>query len=81
MTPEHSCRRAAELLSQALDEPLSTGERLQLRLHLFLCRSCRHVDDQFSELRGLSSQLFADDWGEADEDGAAPAPGQGKPTA
>jgi hypothetical protein len=81
MTPEHSCRRAAELLSQALDEPLSSGQRLQLRLHLFLCRSCRHVDDQFSELRSLSTGLFGEDWGEAGDDVPAPPPATGKPPA
>jgi len=53
-----SCRRAAELLSQSLDEPLDLADRTQLRLHLFICRGCRHVEHQFEGIRALSARLF-----------------------
>jgi len=36
-----SCREETELMSQALDRPLSFGERLQLGLHLIFCKGCR----------------------------------------
>jgi hypothetical protein len=54
----HSCREAARLLSQAMDEPLSRLDRLQLRLHLFVCLSCRHVDHQARELRAMTGKLL-----------------------
>ena len=43
-----SCKQATELMSQAQDRPLRFGERIQLRLHLLLCKGCvnfgRHLD-------------------------------------
>lgn len=61
----HSCRRVNELLSRRLDEPLGKAEQLQLRLHLLVCRGCRHVDEQFAKLRelsaGFNSEFFGGD--------------------
>jgi hypothetical protein len=34
------CRRATLLISNGLDRPLSTAERLRLGLHLLLCGPC-----------------------------------------
>ncbi len=33
----HSCRQAAELLSQRLDEPLGLLDTIRLRVHLSMC--------------------------------------------
>ena len=71
MTSIHSCRRVAELLSRSLDEPLDLADRTQLRLHLFLCRNCRHVERQLDGIRALSSTLFS---GALDEPEAPPSP-------
>ena len=60
MSRLHSCREVARLLSQSLDEPLRISDRLQLRLHLFLCRNCRHVKSQFAEIQELSSKMLRD---------------------
>jgi hypothetical protein len=42
-----SCREASRLISQGMDRRLSLGERIALRLHLFVCDGCtrltRHV--------------------------------------
>jgi len=42
-----SCREASRLISQGLDRRLSLGDRIALRLHLFVCDACtrltRHV--------------------------------------
>jgi hypothetical protein len=42
-----SCREASRLISQGMDRRLSLGERIALRLHLFVCDACtrltRHV--------------------------------------
>jgi hypothetical protein len=80
--PAYSCRKAAELLSKRLDEPLSRHERFELGLHLFLCRSCRHVRHQLDGIRSLSSGLFEGlpEPAEGAAGAAAPRPGRaGKP--
>lgn len=41
-----TCRQAAELVSRGLDRQLSLGERLRLRLHLAVCRSCARYQRQ-----------------------------------
>lgn len=71
-----SCRRAAELLSQGQDEPLDLNARTQLKLHLFLCRSCRHVERQLEGIRALSAGLFR---GALDDEPGAPPPGHRAP--
>jgi len=53
----YSCRRAAELLSQAMDEPLGALTRLRLRMHLSMCRDCARVEEQLGELRRLAGEL------------------------
>jgi predicted anti-sigma-YlaC factor YlaD len=55
----HSCRRAAELLSQRLDEPLGTVDELKLRLHLSLCGDCRNVEQQLSGIHAATGDLFS----------------------
>ena len=46
-----SCKHATELMSQGLDRRLTWGERLGLRLHLFICIGCRRTIAQFRFLR------------------------------
>jgi hypothetical protein len=46
-----SCREETELMSQALDRPLSFGERFQLGLHLMLCKGCRATRKQLAFLQ------------------------------
>jgi len=46
-----SCKHATELMSQGLDRQLSLGERLRLRLHLFICIGCRNTLKHFRFLR------------------------------
>lgn len=56
MTLSLSCAKAAELLSQALDEPLGLVDQLRLKYHLAICGNCSNVDDQFKQLSGLMSR-------------------------
>lgn len=46
-----SCRRAAQLLSEAMDRRLSLGERLALQLHLRLCVLCERYRRQLDIVR------------------------------
>ncbi|WP_374337101.1 zf-HC2 domain-containing protein [Leeia sp.] len=52
-----SCRKATELLSRSLDQPLGLGERFWLRWHLGLCSSCRNFRQQLGHLRTFSHHL------------------------
>jgi len=51
-----SCRDAVRLQSDALDRPLTFGERLGLRIHLLLCKWCRRYRRQISFLRTAAEQ-------------------------
>jgi predicted anti-sigma-YlaC factor YlaD len=54
MTPEKlTCKEVARLLSDGLDEELSSTERARLRVHMVICEACRNVEQQFDLLRRL----------------------------
>lgn len=53
----HSCERAAELMSQALDEPLDLTDQMRLRIHLTMCGNCQEVEKQMATLHTLAPQL------------------------
>ena len=62
--------RAAELLSQVLDEPLTPADQFRLRMHLKMCGNCREVERQLDAVRVQVPQL-----GLTDEDlSESPAP-------
>ncbi|PKL61294.1 MAG: hypothetical protein CVU17_08170 [Betaproteobacteria bacterium HGW-Betaproteobacteria-11] len=46
-----SCREETELLSQALDRPLTFGERFGLVMHLIFCSGCRATERHLAFLR------------------------------
>jgi len=45
------CETATELASQEIDEPLGFADRLALRLHILICRSCRRFRRQLLRIR------------------------------
>lgn len=57
MTLLHSCKKAAELLSQSLDEPLHVIDSLRLRMHLSMCGNCRNVQEQLSLIHKMGPEL------------------------
>jgi len=57
MTLLHSCKKAAELLSQSLDEPLDMVDKLRLRMHLSMCGDCRNVQQQLSLIHKMGGEL------------------------
>ena len=46
-----SCRKATELISRSLEEPLKLKDELLLKMHLFLCETCELFRKQTSLLR------------------------------
>ena len=59
-----SCREVTRLVSQGLDRELGFRERIALRAHFMICRSCRSFEDQLELLRQAVRQM-------AEEDGEA----------
>ena len=54
-----SCRDASRICSEQLDRHLTLAERLSLRAHLMMCRSCAEFQRQMAWLRQLSRR-YAD---------------------
>jgi len=46
-----SCKEATRMMSEAQDRPLTVGERVNLELHLAMCKGCRNFKQQMSFLR------------------------------
>jgi hypothetical protein len=52
-----TCREVSQLLSERQERPLGFRERWGLRLHLWLCVSCRRFERQLELLRGAMRSL------------------------
>jgi hypothetical protein len=46
-----TCKDASKLISEAQDRKLGLRERIGLRLHLWMCKSCRLFEKQLCQLR------------------------------
>jgi putative zinc finger protein len=53
-----NCKEASRLISQSMDERLSFGQRLRLRLHLLLCDACRNFKSNMQLLRRGVARLL-----------------------
>lgn len=51
-----SCRKASELMSQKMEQPLSWRERVSLSVHLAMCTGCRRAQRQMQFLRQASRE-------------------------
>lgn len=46
-----SCKDATRRMSEALDRELGLSERLELGMHLAMCKGCRNYQEQMHVLR------------------------------
>ncbi len=46
-----TCREASRLLSQSMDRPLPFMQRIELRVHVWICAACTHFEKQLIFLR------------------------------
>ena len=46
-----SCKDATRLMSEAQDRNLGLAERVQLEMHLAICKGCRSFSEQMAFLR------------------------------
>lgn len=49
----YSCKKVAELLLLAQDEPLSLTQRAKLKLHLYRCANCTNFSEQLQSIGAL----------------------------
>ncbi len=48
-----SCKQATELISKAMEEPLSLTESIALKIHLFVCECCEQFKKQLHLVRAV----------------------------
>lgn len=53
-----SCKESTHLLSQSQDRKLTLAERMQLEIHLAMCRGCSNFKDQMSFLRAACKRYL-----------------------
>lgn len=46
-----SCKEATQLMSAAQERPLSVAEKMQLKLHVTICKGCARFDEQMKFIR------------------------------
>lgn len=46
-----SCKEAVRMMSEGMDRPLNTSERVSLRFHQLFCAGCRNYEKQMAFLR------------------------------
>jgi predicted anti-sigma-YlaC factor YlaD len=51
------CKTATALMSQGMDRPLDTSERVSLKVHTLMCTGCRNYRLQLQVLRDAARQM------------------------
>ena len=51
------CKTATTLMSQGMDRPLDTSERVGLKVHTLMCTGCRNYRSQLQVLRDAARQM------------------------
>ena len=54
-----NCKLASQIISQSLDRPLTMRERLNLKLHLIICKYCKRFSQQLQTLRVALKTMVA----------------------
>lgn len=59
-----SCKEVTHLLSESQDRPLGMSEKMQLEMHLAICKGCKNFKSQMSFLREACKRYLVDHNGE-----------------
>lgn len=68
----YSCKKVAQLLSLAQDEPLSAVQQLSLKFHLSICPDCAQVEQQMAQITSLMRRPLAGDEAPGDSPTGSP---------
>lgn len=56
-----TCKAITELLSEAMDRPLTWRESWTIKLHFLMCRSCPKFQQQVYFLRKIATQYYVNE--------------------
>lgn len=59
-----TCKQTSDLISQGLDQHLPFSQRLGVRIHLLMCRTCTQYEKQLRFIRQATGKLSQDAEGE-----------------
>ena len=48
-----SCEQVSNLTSQALDEPMTTRQKIGMKIHMMFCEFCRNNSEQLQLIRTM----------------------------
>lgn len=65
------CTQATQLLSEKLDRPLSSSEKVNLGIHTALCPACRRFGKQMLSLHEICQRYVKQTPQEENSDGAS----------
>jgi predicted anti-sigma-YlaC factor YlaD len=52
-----NCKQNTELLSQALERPITFWEKVAMRMHLMMCQGCRNFEKQLGFIQKACREL------------------------
>lgn len=52
-----NCKQNSELLSQAMDRPITMREKIAMRMHLMMCSGCRNFEKQLEFIRKAAREM------------------------
>ncbi len=55
-----TCREVHQLVSEGMDRPLTTVERIRMKLHLLVCGACTRFNGQMQLIRQAMRQMPPD---------------------
>lgn len=67
-----TCKDAARLTSNALDQPLPWLQRMNLRMHMLVCSACRNFSWQMHWIQGAGREYTEHVPGESPESTLSP---------
>lgn len=61
-----TCKEATRMISEGQDRVLAVRERIQLEMHLTMCRGCRNYRQQMAFLRAACRHVVRQTAGDGD---------------
>jgi hypothetical protein len=52
-----NCKDITRLFSERMERPLSTSERIHLKLHCMMCTGCKNFGDHMLDIRLMARQF------------------------
>ncbi|WP_292838906.1 zf-HC2 domain-containing protein [Methylotenera sp.] len=52
-----NCKQASQLISQSLENPLSSSKRIKLKFHLLLCAACTRFRQQLRLINNATKRI------------------------